>query len=148
MRVVSLLFRLRLPWLSGVCRAGSREEWGKQEGGKGSRSPARGSGFRPPSCAPNAVAHMAKSKAKERKAMEVSSNDQRTSGGQSSTNETLSCYKSNDLSLGSGKSPRGGTGRRRVVGKGSPGAEGTGLECPCPLSPWLVGTGDQGQAFP
>lgn len=35
------------------------------------------------------------------KDMEVSSNNQRTSGGQSLTNETPSCFKSNDPGLGS-----------------------------------------------
>lgn len=69
-----------------------------------------------PILCPRAVAQTAKSKSKELKDVVVSSKNQRTSGGQSSTHETPSCFESNDLSLGSAESTRGGTGKRRAAG--------------------------------
>lgn len=93
MRVAVPLFTLRLPWLSVVCGAGSGR---KEEGeGKGRLYPCEQLRFLAFTLCLGNVAQATNSKFKELKDMEVSSN-QRTSGGQSLTNEAPHSLKSNN----------------------------------------------------
>lgn len=85
-RGVALLFPLRSPYPSGVCR-----EEGRQGGGKGPPFPAGSSGSAV--LCPGTVVQSGRSKFKELRDVEVSINNQGTSTGQSLTDETRSCFR-------------------------------------------------------
>lgn len=119
MRVAFPLFTLGLPWLSGVCRAGSerREERGREEG-KGRPYPCEQPRVQVLTLCPGTVAQTTNSKFKELRDMEVSSN-WRTSGGQSLTNETSSCVRKQQPECRVHREHSGGTGNCGRVGEPS-----------------------------
>lgn len=116
------------------------EEWGRRNGGTG----------QPPACeqlrvqalilCPHTVAQTAKSKSKELKDMEVSSNNQRISGGQSLARETPSCFQSDESEF---RVSREYQGRGRKV-KSSRGRGALGAECVA----WEAGAETGSRPFP